>query len=78
MDTTHLIGRVRASETIPPPEERRSIRERSRASKAACAKVLGVTPQAFAYWESGERTPRGDSLAEYARLLAELQQAVAA
>jgi Zn-dependent peptidase ImmA (M78 family)/transcriptional regulator with XRE-family HTH domain len=47
----------------------RAERERSGLTQAAVAAALGKTPTAVSYWESGQRSPGLDDLAQLARLL---------
>lgn len=75
---SHLLARARALRDLPPPDDRRAIRERAGASQSACAETLGVSQQAFAFWETGATTPSGERAAAYVELLHDLEQAVSA
>jgi len=48
------------------------VRQAAGLSQADVAKVLGVTTSAVCRWERGQRTPRADVAAAYARLLRRL------
>jgi len=72
---TALIKRARALASLPPPDQRRAIREAAGASLADVSTPLGVTPQAVRLWELGQRTPRGNHLLDYLDLLNDLKEA---
>lgn len=73
-----LLARVRALRDLPAPNSRKATREAAGVSQGDCAEVLGVSQQAFARWEHGDRTPSGEHLTAYVKLLRSLQQAMAA
>jgi DNA-binding transcriptional regulator YiaG len=50
----------------------RALREEAGLSQSEVARTLRVTPQAVTRWETGSRTPRGDTALRYARFLARL------
>lgn len=63
---------------LPPPEERRRLREAGSLTRARLAERVGVRPDTVRAWESGRSTPRGRNREMYAKLLAALaQEAVA-
>jgi DNA-binding transcriptional regulator YiaG len=68
---------VRTRRRLPPPSLRRSIREAAGVSQARLGQELGVGQACVSSWESGRREPRGDLAAQYALLLAKLQDAAA-
>ncbi|MEV5309781.1 helix-turn-helix domain-containing protein [Streptomyces sp. NPDC052610] len=57
---------------LPPPQERRRLREAASLSQAQLAARMGVSRHTVRAWESGRTTPRGSRLEAYAQLLAEL------
>ncbi|MGX1132639.1 DNA-directed RNA polymerase specialized sigma24 family protein [Streptomyces glaucescens] len=57
---------------LPPPKERRRLREAASLSQAQLADRVGVSRHTVRAWESGRTTPRGSRLEAYAQLLAEL------
>ncbi|WP_367321251.1 sigma factor-like helix-turn-helix DNA-binding protein [Streptomyces sp. HUAS ZL42] len=57
---------------LPPPEERRRLREAGSLTQAQVAARLGVTLETVRSWESGRTTPRGRRRDAYAKLLAAL------
>lgn len=65
-----LLERVRARRRLPPPTERRRIRERAGVSLRDLAAAVGVSHATIRNWEAGS-TPR-EHRAAYARLLEEL------
>lgn len=60
-----------AATHLPPPKERRRLRESRSLSQAQVAAKVGVTRETVRSWESGRTTPRGRKKEAYARLLAE-------
>ncbi|MEU1261313.1 helix-turn-helix domain-containing protein [Streptomyces cellulosae] len=54
---------------LPPPDERRRLREARALTRAQLAKRLGVRPGTVRAWESGRGTPRGRTRVAYAELL---------
>lgn len=68
-----LVALIRASR-LPPPAERRAIREAAGVSISAIARELGVSPSAVSVWEKGTFTPRPRHAAAYSDLLRALQQ----
>ncbi len=62
------------SEELPPPDERRRLREAAGLSQAQVASALGTRREAVGSWEAGQREPRSPQRAAYARLLEGLAQ----
>ncbi|AVH56962.1 MULTISPECIES: helix-turn-helix domain-containing protein [Streptomyces] len=54
---------------LPPPKERRRLREAQSLTLAEFAAKVGVTPKTVRSWESGRTTPRGHKREAYAQLL---------
>ncbi|POX43913.1 RNA polymerase subunit sigma-24 [Streptomyces sp. Ru71] len=57
---------------LPPPEERRRLREAGALTHAQVADRLGVSKGAVRAWESGHSTPRGPKREAYVELLESL------
>ncbi|MFI6039050.1 sigma factor-like helix-turn-helix DNA-binding protein [Streptomyces sp. NPDC051315] len=57
---------------LPPPAERRRLREAASLTQAQLAARLGVSRALVRTWESGRRTPQGGAREAYAALLASL------
>ncbi|MGB9994847.1 helix-turn-helix domain-containing protein [Streptomyces pseudogriseolus] len=57
---------------LPPPTERRRLREACALTRAQLAERLGVRPDTVRSWESGRSTPRGRNRVAYAELLSAL------
>ncbi|MFI9807749.1 sigma factor-like helix-turn-helix DNA-binding protein [Streptomyces sp. NPDC052301] len=55
---------------LPPPKERRRLREAASLTQAQLAERLGVSRATMRAWESGRRVPDGSQGQEYAGLLA--------
>ncbi|MGH4034254.1 helix-turn-helix domain-containing protein [Actinomycetota bacterium Odt1-20B] len=55
---------------LPPPKERRRLRESASLSQADLATKVGVTRETVRSWESGRTNPRGRKRETYTRLLA--------
>lgn len=68
-----LIEEMRARQ-LPPVKMRRAIRVTAGVSQVRMAAELGVHRLTFVRWENGVHEPRGDNRAQYASLLAQLQQ----
>ena len=66
-----------ASSPLPPPTERRRLREAGALTQDQVAARLGIAGKTVASWESGRTTPRGRKRAAYLALLAELSRAEA-
>jgi transcriptional regulator with XRE-family HTH domain len=69
-----LTTKARIRRELPPPAVRRAIREAAGVSQADIAAALGVDRVTVTRYESGARTPRGERLAAYVRVLRELGQ----
>ncbi|MFJ8592941.1 helix-turn-helix domain-containing protein [Streptomyces sp. NPDC093598] len=54
---------------LPPPKERRRLREAASLTRAQLASRVGVTSETVRGWETGRSTPRGRKGEKYARLL---------
>ncbi|MFJ5775527.1 helix-turn-helix domain-containing protein [Streptomyces sp. NPDC093094] len=63
-----LLANARREVPLPPPEERRPLRERLNVSRAQVAQALGVSPSTVAGWETG-RDPGGEVREKYAYFL---------
>ncbi|MFE9628208.1 sigma factor-like helix-turn-helix DNA-binding protein [Streptomyces sp. NPDC006527] len=61
---------------LPPPKERRRLREAGSLTQAQLAARLGVSRDVVRAWETGRRAPRGGSREAYAQLLASLAHLV--
>ncbi|ELS55688.1 sigma factor-like helix-turn-helix DNA-binding protein [Streptomyces viridochromogenes] len=59
---------------LPPPEERRRLREAGALTQAQVAARVGVTRETVCAWESGRTTPRGRRREAYVRLLDSLAE----
>ncbi|WP_225850202.1 helix-turn-helix transcriptional regulator [Streptomyces sp. HPF1205] len=57
------------SEVLPPPAERRRLREAAGLSQTQIATALGTRREAVGNWEAGRTEPRPPQRAAYARLL---------
>jgi DNA-directed RNA polymerase specialized sigma24 family protein len=62
---------------LPPPEERRRLREAGALRQAQVAARVGVSHETVRAWETGRTTPRGRTREAYASLLAELATSAA-
>ncbi|MEW2400298.1 helix-turn-helix domain-containing protein [Streptomyces sp. NPDC046862] len=58
-----------AQDDLPPPAERKRLREAAGLSQAQVAKATGTRREAVGNWESGRTEPRPPQRAAYARLL---------
>jgi DNA-directed RNA polymerase specialized sigma24 family protein/transcriptional regulator with XRE-family HTH domain len=63
---------------LPPPKERRRLREAAALTQAQLATRVGVSRQSVRAWESGRTTPRGRKREAYAALLKTLAEEDAA
>ncbi|AIS00091.1 helix-turn-helix domain-containing protein [Streptomyces glaucescens] len=59
---------------LPPPKERRRLREAAALTQAQLASQVGVSRETVRAWESGRTSPRGRRRDAYARLLAQLAE----
>ncbi|NED15304.1 helix-turn-helix transcriptional regulator, partial [Streptomyces sp. SID9124] len=58
-----------AQDPLPPPAERKRLREAAGLSQDQVAKALGSRRESVGNWESGRSEPRPPKRAAYARLL---------
>ncbi|MCB8904166.1 MULTISPECIES: helix-turn-helix domain-containing protein [unclassified Streptomyces] len=58
-----------SSVTLPPPKERRRLREALALSEEQVAEAMGVTKATVKAWETGRSAPRGRKREAYAKLL---------
>ncbi|WP_411152621.1 telomere-associated protein Tap [Streptomyces sp. A30] len=63
-----------AQDDLPPPAERRRLREAAGLSQAQIAKALDTRREAVGNWEAGRTEPRPPQRAAYARLLEKLAE----
>ncbi|MDQ0599507.1 transcriptional regulator with XRE-family HTH domain [Streptomyces canus] len=59
---------------LPPPEERRRLREAGSLTQAQVAERVGTTRETVRAWESGRTNPRGRKREAYAKLLDSLAE----
>ncbi|SHM23529.1 telomere-associated protein Tap [Actinacidiphila paucisporea] len=64
-----LLEEVAASEALPPPAERKRLREAAGLSQAQVARAVDTRREAVGNWEAGRTEPRPPQRAAYARLL---------
>lgn len=67
----------RSMEVLPPPEERRRLRKQANVSQQVMAEVLGISRAAVAFYESGQREPKGNVRQRYADALQVLREEMA-
>ena len=72
-----LRGRIQTRRELPAPAVRRALRQAAGVSQSEIAQVAGVTRQAVALWEVGQRTPRGPHLDSYVGVLRTLSKEIA-
>ena len=70
--------RIHERWALPPPTERRTLRELAGLSAQDLAVVLGVNASTVLRWETGERMPKGRNLTDYLRVLATMRRQVRA
>lgn len=63
---------------LPPPEERRRLREAASLTQAQLATRVGVSRETVRAWETGRTTPRGRKREAYAKLLDDLAEDIPA
>ncbi|MET9831243.1 helix-turn-helix domain-containing protein [Streptomyces sp. NPDC006385] len=63
---------------LPPPEERRCLREAASLTQAQLAARVGVSRETVRAWEAGRTSPRGRRRQAYAQLLTSLAEKTAA
>lgn len=71
-----LTRRARERRQLPPPAERRAIRDAAGCSLDELADVLNVTREGVRLWETGQREPRRTNLTSYLEALRALKSAV--
>ncbi|MDV9175334.1 helix-turn-helix domain-containing protein [Streptomyces sp. W16] len=59
---------------LPPPKERRRLREAASLTQAQLATQVGVSRETVRAWETGRTTPRGRKREAYAKLLDDLAE----
>ncbi len=64
-----LRATLLAAKHLPPPDQRRVIREEAGASQQQVADVLGVSVGTVSRWESGDRCPTPRHIARYRAVL---------
>ena len=72
-ETGEILTWARALRDLPPPRKCRSIRLGAGLSLDKVGAALGVSGVTVGRWENGSRSPRGDDLVAYVRLLSQLQ-----
>ena len=70
-----IRSRLQVRNDLPPPSERRALRQAAGLSQKEMADAIGVTRAAVSHWESGARTPRGKFLDRYAEAVRVLRSA---
>lgn len=73
-----VIQQVRAARALPAPAIARALRQAAGLSQGQVAEHLGVHRLTLHRWETGANRPRGQHLADYAALVADLQRELAA
>ncbi|MCL8011697.1 helix-turn-helix domain-containing protein [Streptomyces sp. AS02] len=68
----------RSAASLPPPDERRRLREAGSLTQDQVADRVGVTRETVRAWENGRTTPRGRRKEAYAQLLGSLMEETAA
>lgn len=71
-----LLRKAEQRRSLPPPAERRRIRELAGVSQQDVGSVLQVDRATVSRWESGILTPREARLRAYAAVLEELRKVV--
>ncbi|MBT2365472.1 helix-turn-helix domain-containing protein [Streptomyces sp. ISL-10] len=64
-----LLEQAAAQDTLPPPPERKRLREAAGVSQEQVARALKVRRETVTSWEAGRTEPRPPKRAAYARLL---------
>lgn len=73
VDDLPLAERIQAAQ-LPPPSERRAIRENAGASLREVAEEVGVTASAVLHWERGDRAIRRRHAVAYRHVLDALRE----
>jgi HTH-type transcriptional regulator/antitoxin MqsA len=63
------LARAKQARRLPPPAARVALRKGAGLVQDDVARSLHVTRATVSRWESGERTPRGESLHRYIEIL---------
>lgn len=71
-----LIDRARQRRQVADPARRREIRERAGLTQAEIAAAVDVDDATISRWESGDRSPRGETGDRYVALLRRLEREV--
>jgi DNA-binding transcriptional regulator YiaG len=69
-----LLVRLRSRRKLPPPDERKLIREKANVSLRELAAAVGVSHMAIVRWEEGAQPADPEHVATYGRLLDELRR----
>jgi len=72
-----LLEQITVRRRLPPPPQRRAMRQLAGLSMRHLAEELGVSVTAVGQWERGERSPRGDNLVSYVELLETIRASTA-
>lgn len=72
------VERAKAIRALPSVEELRLLRRRADLTQTQLAELLGVTRDAVAKYESGERTPRGGVALRYVDVLNQIARELGA
>jgi DNA-binding transcriptional regulator YiaG len=72
-----LLQKAESQPTLPPPSDRRRIRECAGVSQHDIAVTVGVDRATVSRWEAGLLTPQGGHLSNYSLVLGELERIVA-
>jgi DNA-binding XRE family transcriptional regulator len=74
IDEAVALARVRKqlSDALPTAETLRAVRVRSAITQREVANAIGVSRQAVARYEAGDRTPSGEACEQYIDLLQRL------
>ncbi|MEU3045596.1 sigma factor-like helix-turn-helix DNA-binding protein [Streptomyces sp. NPDC006984] len=67
---TQSTAHSASGSSLPPPKERRRLREAKSLTEAQLAAEMGVTKATIRSWETGRTTPRGRKRTAYAKALA--------
>jgi DNA-binding transcriptional regulator YiaG len=69
-----LRERIELRSELPPPSACRALRKSHGLSIGDIARTVGVSRQAIAFWETGERRPQGENLSRYAAVIRMLRE----
>jgi transcriptional regulator with XRE-family HTH domain len=75
MTVESLRERIAIRRELPPPEERRALRERAGLTLMEVGAACGVSFQTISHWELGIRSPRGRNLTRYVEALRVMREA---